>query len=75
MGGKGQGEQHVQAWAQCLTRLGTGDYPVVRGELDTVRPFLLRSLQGVWPVVELLGSGRVEGGLGLLGPDHGDVSR
>lgn len=49
---------HVQAWAESLTRLGTGDYPVVRGELDIVRPFLQRSLQGMWPVVELLGDGR-----------------
>lgn len=56
-------------------RLCIEDYPVVGEELDTVRPSLERSLQGMWPVAELLGSRRVEGGLGILGPDHGDISR
>lgn len=39
MGRKRQDEEHVQAWAQCLTRLWTGDYPVVRRKLAAVRLF------------------------------------
>lgn len=52
-----------------------GDYPVVREELDFVRPCLQRPLKGMWPVAELLGGTRVEGGLGILGPGYGAVSR